>query len=250
MLATDLERERNQLTERNVSLQAEVNELRQQMQTLTLALEVEQRRHKYAVEDNAREHRQEVEDLRKELQVETARLQRENREALEALDRHHRAELDDERCQKSGELQLMKARLEAEQEGMHLAMQSKDLETQNIRAQAEQFKRDMDRERAMQEKLNARVSDLMAQNTALDEQVQMFRGQVRFLESDSKQQSDQFAHMEARMQEALKAAEEARQKLSMQLQECPFPRWASSGEQRRVLLFPDWYLLPFPIRQN
>jgi len=213
LAASDLERERDQLTERSASLQAEVNELRQQSQSLGLALEAAERRHQYAVEDKAREHRREAEDLRKELQVETERLQREYREALEALNRHHRAELDDERLQTTREMQAAKAKLEAEQQDRHLATQQKDRDMQDLWAKVEEVKGDLDREHTMKEKLSKTISELVTKNTALDEQVQTLRGQIHFLESDSKQQSEQFAHMEARMQEALKAAEESRQKL-------------------------------------
>jgi kinesin family protein C1 len=47
----------------------------------------------------------------------------------------------------------------------------------------------------------------------LEDRMRGLRAKIDFLESDSKQQSDSFASMEARLQEALRVAEEARQKL-------------------------------------
>lgn len=72
---------------------------------------------------------------------------------------------------------------------------------------------DLDRERNQKTHLQKQMDDLIGTNTTLESTVRSLQAQVHFLESDSKQQSDSFAEMEARMQEALATADEARQKL-------------------------------------
>jgi kinesin family member C1 len=176
-------------------------------------LETERRTHKYELEDKGREHRNELDQLRRELSDETDRLQRSQREALEAVERHYRVEIEDERSQKSREVQDLRTKLGSEQQDMHLAFQKKDREIEDMRSLLEDLKGDLDREQTLKKNLETSIGGLSASNVTLEARINSLRSHVEFLESDSKAQSDSFASMEARLQEALRSAEEARQKL-------------------------------------
>lgn len=184
----DLERERDRLANRNDLLQSELDSVRAQAQSLTLSLESEKRSVKYELEDMARDHRDENE-----------RLQRSHREALEALERHYRAELEDVRSHASKEVQ--DARSHASKEAQEVLSQLEDVRSQlqAVRSQLESAQSGLDREKTTR--------------MALDDRNRALRAQIEFLESDNKQQSDSFASMEARLQDALRVADEARQKL-------------------------------------
>ncbi|KAK0619337.1 P-loop containing nucleoside triphosphate hydrolase protein [Immersiella caudata] len=210
---SDLEREKQKLDNRNVQLQGELDSLQRQVVQLTLDLEGEQRKHKYNVEDMSREHRQALDELRRELKDETDRMQRTHREELEALERHYRAEMEDERSQKSRELQELRARLGAEQQDLSLAILGKEREIQDMRSQLESVKSDLDREQTIKGGLQKQIAEMSTTAMTLEDRNRALRAQIDFLESDSKQQSDSFAAMEARLQDALRIAEEARQKL-------------------------------------
>ena len=210
---TSLEKEREKTDEKNAMLEGEVEILRQQIQALTISLESEQRRHKYELEDKAREHRDELDQLRRELKDETDRLKREHREALDALERHYRVELEDERGQKTKEIQELRHKLGTEQQDMHLVLQGKDRDVQNMRVQLEEVKSDLDREQTIKGKLQYQIAEMSTTHLALEDRSRALRAKIEFLESGSKQQSDSFASMEARLQEALQLADEARQKL-------------------------------------
>ncbi len=82
-----------------------------------------------------------------------------------------------------------------------------------MRGQLEAVKGDLDREQTLKANMQQHVAELSTTNLTLENRARALRAQVDYLESDSKQQSDQFADMEARMQDALRSAEEARQKL-------------------------------------
>ncbi|ROV93085.1 hypothetical protein VSDG_07354 [Cytospora chrysosperma] len=211
--AGDLERERNRLDEKNTTQQSEIDSLRSQLATLTLDLEQERRSYKYDLEDKDRAHRDELDGLRKSLEEQTGRASRQHQEELEALKRHHRAELEDEKHQTARELEELRAKLGSEHEDMNLVLQGKDREIQAIRAEADVLNCDLDRERIQKGHLQKQIEELISTNTTLESTVRSLQAQVHFLESDSKQQSDSFAEMEAKMQEALVTAEEARQKL-------------------------------------
>ena len=208
-----MQRERQLLDEKNDRLRTELETVRQQYQTLTLTHEAQQRNHKYELEDRSREHRAEVDELRRELKDETDRLQRTHREALEALERHYRAELEDERTQKAREIQELRTRLGTEQQDLNSALLGKDREIQNMRSQLEAMQGDLDREQTIKGGLQQQMAEMSTTSMTLEDRNRALRAQIEFLESDSQQQSHSFAQMEARLQEALRIAEEARQKL-------------------------------------
>lgn len=187
--------------------------MRQQLQSLTLDLEQERRSYKYELEDKTREHRSELDQLRRTLEDQTDRLSRQHQEELDALKRHYRAELEDEKLQASREVEELRSKLGSEQDGLNLALHNKDREIQSTRAEMDVLSADLDRERVQKTHLQKQIDDLIGTNTSLEGTVRSLQAQVHFLESDSKQQSDSFAEMEARMQDALIAADEARQKL-------------------------------------
>ncbi|KUI52658.1 Kinesin-like protein klpA [Cytospora mali] len=211
--ASDLERERNRLDEKNTAQQTEIESMRNQLATLTLDLEHERRSYKYELEDKARAHRNELDELRKSLEDQTERANRQHQEEVEALKRHYRAEIEDEKQQSARGIEELKAKLGSDYEDMNLTLQGKDREIQAIRAEVDVLNCDLDRERTQKGHLQKQLEDIIGTNTTLETTVRSLQAQVHFLESDSKQQSDSFAQMEAKMQEALSAADEARQKL-------------------------------------
>lgn len=194
-------------------MQGELDGVRQQLQSLTLDLEQERRSFKYELEDRAREHRSELDQLRRTLEDQTDRLGRQHQEELDALKRHYRVELEDEKLQAAREVEELRSKLDSEQDGLNIALHNKDREIQSTRAEMDILNADLDRERIQKTHLQKQIDDLVGTNTSLESTVRSLQAQVHFLESDSKQQSDSFAEMEARMQEALVAADEARQKL-------------------------------------
>ncbi|TKW50638.1 Kinesin-like protein klpA [Colletotrichum tanaceti] len=210
---SELEAERDKLEDRNGNLQNEISSLREQMQTLTIESETAKRGHKYELEDEARKHRHELDELRRELKDESQRAEKSHREALDALERHFKAELDEERGHKAREIHDLRARLGNEQQDLHLTLQKKDTEVSEMRAVMETLKGDLDREQTLKKGLEASISELGASNVTLEAKINSLKSHVEFLESDSKAQSDSFANMEARLQEALKVAETAKEKL-------------------------------------
>lgn len=191
----DLERERDRLANRNDLLQSELDSVRAQAQSLTLSLESEKRSVKYELEDMARDHRDETE-----------RLQRSHREALEALERHYRAELEDVRSHAAKELQDARSHASKEAHELEDLRSRASKEVMDVRSQLQDV-------RSQLQDVRSQLESAQSERMALDGRNRALRAQIDFLESDNKQQSDSFASMEARLQEAVRIAEEARQKL-------------------------------------
>jgi kinesin family protein C1 len=176
-------------------------------------MEGEQRMHKYDLEDKLRAHKHEIDEIRRDLKGEDDQRKREHREALEAIERQYRAQLADEQSQKSREIQELRSKLGAEQQDMSLELLKKEREVQEMRSHLEALKSDLDREQTIKGALQQQVAEMSTTNMTLEDRMRGLRAKIEFLESDCKQQSDSFASMEARLQEALTVAEEARQKL-------------------------------------
>jgi kinesin family protein C1 len=220
LLASDLEREKQRLADQNSQLQSQLDlqrqdnySLQQEKQSMVVEMEAEQRRQKYDLEDKQREHKHELDEIRQQFKGEVDQLKREHREALEAMERHYRAELADEQTQRSKELQELRAKLGSEQQDMSLEMLKKEREVQEMRSHAEALKSDLDREQTIKGALQQQITEMSTTSMTLEDRMRGLRAKIDFLESDNKQQSDSFADMEARLQEALGVAEEAREKL-------------------------------------
>lgn len=216
----DLERERSRVQEKNEQLQdkneqlrEQIDDLNRQLQQLTMAIENERRSHTHALEDKSRDHRDELQQLRRELTDEADRIQKAAREAQEALERHYKVELEDMQTQKAREIQELRTRLGTEQQDLSIALQGKDREMDGLRSQMDGLRADLDREQSLKANLQRQMAEMNNTIIQLQKHNLTLKSQVEFLESDSKAQSDSFTSMEARLQEALRQAEEAKQKL-------------------------------------
>ncbi|KAI8291529.1 Kinesin-like protein klpA [Colletotrichum sp. SAR11_57] len=210
---SELETERDKFADRNESLHSELNSMREQVSKLTIESETEKRSHKYELEDEARKRRHEVEQLRRELRDEVARQEKSQSEALAALERHYKVMIEDERAKQGKEIEHLRVRLGNEQQDLHLNLQKKDREVSEMRAVIEGLKGDLDREQSLKKGLEATITELSSSTHQLQGRINSLTGQVDYLQSDSKAQSDSYTQMEARLQEALEQAEFAKEKL-------------------------------------
>jgi kinesin family protein C1 len=210
---SDLERDRTRAEEKNASLETELESLRERERILKHELEEEKRARKYDLLDQNREHQDSVDQLRREFSNEAERAQRAARETQEALERHYKVELEDQRMQKDREIAELRMKLGNEQQDLRLALEGKDREIDSMRTQMENLKSDLDREQTLRGSLQRQIAEMSTTSLALEDRIRAHKAQIEFLESDTKQQSDAFALMESRLQDALKAAEEAKQKL-------------------------------------
>lgn len=171
------------------------------------------RKHKAEIDDIARQHHTAIDDLSRELERLKTHEAHEHQQQIEALNRRHQQELRDEQQKREQELQSLRNKMGNEQQEAEIVLQKKDREMRDMRSEAEGVRSDLQREKALTGSLQTSISELSASNTTLEAKINSLRSQVEFLESDTKAQSDAFADMEDRLQDALKYAEEARQKL-------------------------------------
>jgi kinesin family protein C1 len=230
----------------NTTLQTDLDAARQKtdvlqekLLTATTNFDDQVRAHRIEIDDARRDHRSEIDQLRRRNDDEIERLLREHRtelrelerkssveleDRIRELERRNDAKLDEETSRRQREVQNLETQLATEHHHLNLALQKKDLEIQNMRGELEDIKGELDREQTLKVSVQKSLTDLREtlQKTGvessstiqtLESTVSSLRAKIQYLESGSKAQSDSYAEMESRLQEAIKSAEVSKQKL-------------------------------------
>ncbi|KAF9760775.1 hypothetical protein IL306_004119 [Fusarium sp. DS 682] len=220
----ELEGDREKLDLRNDALKSDLDAAREEGRQTRHEMEKQkweyqrqvddlERKHREKIDDMSRQHRIAVDELRRELDRLKEQETKDHEQKIESLTRLYHQELAEERQKKDREIQELRTRMGNEHQDMGMAIQKKDRELQEVNSQVEGLRGDLERERTLKNSLQTNIAELSAANTTLEAKINSLKSHVEFLESDSKAQSDSFASMEARLQEALRIAEEAQHKL-------------------------------------
>ncbi|KAL5601815.1 hypothetical protein FOVSG1_004772 [Fusarium oxysporum f. sp. vasinfectum] len=220
----ELEGDREKLDLRNDALKSDLDAAREEGRQIRHEMEKQkweyqrqvddlERKHREKIDDMTRQHKTAVDELRRELDRLKEQETKDHEQKIESLTRMYHQELAEERQKKDREIQELRLRMGNEHQDMGMAIQRKDRELQEVNSQVEGLRGDLERERILKNSLQTNIAELSAANTTLEAKINSLRSHVEFLESDSKAQSDSFASMEARLQEALRIAEEAQHKL-------------------------------------
>ncbi|KAF4500290.1 kinesin family member C1 [Fusarium agapanthi] len=220
----ELEGDREKLDLRNDALKSDLDAAREEGRQIRHEMEKQkweyqrqvddlERKHREKIDDMSRQHRTAVDELRRELDRLKEQETKDHEQKIESLTRMYHQELAEERQKKDREIQELRLRMGNEHQDMGIAIQRKDRELQEVNSQAEGLRGDLERERTLKNSLQTNIAELSAANTTLEAKINSLKSHVEFLESDSKAQSDSFSSMEARLQEALRIAEEAQHKL-------------------------------------
>ncbi|KAF4451133.1 kinesin family member C1 [Fusarium austroafricanum] len=220
----ELEDDRQKLDMRNDALKSDLDSAREEGRQIRHEMEKQkwesqrqmddqERKHREKIDDMSRQNREAVDELRRELSRLKEQDTKDHEQKVESLTRLYHQELAEERQKKDREIQELRTRMGNEHQDMGMAIQKKDRELQELNSQVEGLRGDLERERNLKNSLQTNIAELSAANTTLEAKINSLKSHVEFLESDGKAQSDSFARMEARLQEALRTAEEAQHKL-------------------------------------
>lgn len=210
---TELQQEREELVKRAGELNSDVGRYRDEAVELKRKVDDAEWRHSNELDRLRRDNERARDDLQRSMDGEMDRLRRTHREELEALERQYKAELEDERREKARQMEEAQRQMGTQQQDLRIDMLKKDGELSDLRSQLEGLKADVEREAAIKGTLQGSLAEMSAANVTMEAKANSLRSQIEFLESDSKAQSDSFAAMEARLQEANRVADEAREKL-------------------------------------
>ncbi|KAL9613315.1 MAG: hypothetical protein Q9167_002137 [Letrouitia subvulpina] len=212
-MITELEATRRQLLAENTALITELNNKKTELSASAIALEDFKRNSNITLEDLQRHHNRELEQAQWSAEEELHRLERRHAEETECLTRRRDTELSDERAQFKNAVQQLN---EKEQES-HVVAETKLVKQQEtlqaLDGELGRSKADLECERNMNSDLKVKLSEAASNAIRLEGSVRSLRAHIEFLESDNKSQSRAFADLDSRLQNAIKAVEEAKDKL-------------------------------------
>ena len=215
---------RTQMLEDKSTLKSEVEELKTKLHSTTVALEDSRRSHSLELDDIRRKHRNGTEDMREDYRRREEKYQRDAQDELEKLCRRHgseieelerklKTELEDDRTRRVREVEDLSMQLSQLRQNADIDASSRERESQNIKAEMNQLNTTIEQERIASKGLKEKLTQAASVTAQLEVDLEAARAKSRFLESDSQAQSQAFADLNARMQEAIESAAEANSKL-------------------------------------
>lgn len=219
----------------NETLLSDLNATKADLTASSIALEESKRQHHIELDDLQRQHRRDLEDSQRQAQVEISRL--ESRHVMECEDLKRRLDggLEEERVRHQQELQALTSagvKLQEEEKARHeqelqalasaeansheevqsqLQQQMKKVET--LEDELRKARNDAVCEQNLNNDLRIKLSEAASNAIGLESSNRSLRAHVEFLESDNKSQSHAFSDLDNRLQNAIQAAEEAKEKL-------------------------------------
>ena len=229
--ATELEIENSELKRLKLDLQRLVEEercakssalssleesMRKQMldtSSLKQAIDDQRRAHNIELDDLLRQKRRDVEDLRRDAEEETRRRDRAHLDELTEMKKKFEAVVEEEKDQRRKELHAMSSEGAMVQQKVEQDLAIKDKAMESLRNELEAAKLECCKEKDLTRNLKAKLSEASTNIITLESSLRSSKARVEFLESDNKSQSQAFADLEQRTQDAIRESEEAKAKL-------------------------------------
>ncbi|KAK5561873.1 kinesin-like nuclear fusion protein [Exophiala xenobiotica] len=209
----NLEQERKEITENMISLRCELETTKFRLEAAERSKYELQRDNEEEVEDIKRQHRIEFETVRQSHRQDTERLKEDHRAEMRELKKRLEEELENERTQRLQALSQLSTQGALEKQRHHMDIEAKEQEIKNISMEIERLKADLVREKMLNDDLRQNLSSASSNAAGMESARQALQAKIEYLESDSKSQSEAYATMEKRMNEALERATECEEKL-------------------------------------
>lgn len=208
-----LEQERRELTESMIALRCELDTTKYRLEAAERANHELKRDNEEEIETLKREYRIDSETMRQSHREDMDRLKADHREELRELKRRLEDELESERSQRIQALAQVSTQGAIEKQRHEMNLLAKDQEIKSIGKEVERLRADLEREKALNDELRQNLASAGSNALAMESSRQALQAKIDYLESDSKSQSEAYAEMERRMNEALERAAECEEKL-------------------------------------
>ncbi|KAI4257202.1 MAG: hypothetical protein L6R42_005803 [Xanthoria sp. 1 TBL-2021] len=192
---------------------AELRSCKSELTASSHALEDLKRSNKIQVDDLQRQHKRELEESRRQGQEEIFQSERKHTTEREDLKRKLELALEEERAHHRQELQTVTSVKAKSQEQVEAELERQRRQQECLEEELRKSRADLACERSLNSDLRTKVSESASTTISLESSIRSLRAHVEFLESDNKSQSNAFSDLDNRLQNAIKAAEEAKEKL-------------------------------------
>lgn len=204
---------RERLEASNATLQNELDVAKAQLTASATALDDSKRYHHITLDDIQRQHRRELEDKERDKDEEIRHIVRKHKDDLMDVKRQLEDALEEERVRRQKEVQSLTSEGAMSQQKVEIELEKQKKLAQSIQEDLDQSHADVTRERSLNHDLLGQLSEARANALKLETSMSSLRAHINFLESDNKSQSQAFADLETRMQNAIRSAAEANEKL-------------------------------------
>lgn len=210
---TKIEQERSSQTENMVSLRSENEMLKYRVQSLEESLAALRKEQLQQLDDLRRRQKEELEVARNEQRAEIERIKMDHREEIRLMKQRHQDELDHERTQKVEALSQVSTQGALDKQRHQMDIEKKEQEVSLVKQEVERINSALEREKELNDDLRKNLSSAGDTAASMETARQGLQAKIAYLESDSKSQSEAYAAMEKRMNEALQKAGECEEKL-------------------------------------
>ncbi len=160
-----------------------------------------------------RQHNRDLDDLRHNAETERRSLVRDHTENLADLRRTLENALEVEKINHQREVHALSTEGASSQREKEKELENQRSAFTALEKELDVLKTNVAYEREVNEQLRAKLAESATRETDLETSVRRLEGHIHFLESDNKSQSQAFADLEMRMQNAIQTAAEAMDKL-------------------------------------
>ena len=207
---------RAHLSSSNDTLQADLEATKTRLNKSSIDLEDAIRRHRLEIDDMKYQNRHEVDQASRSAEEESRDLARKHFNEMTELRRRLEETLEEERSHHRKDVQALTSEGALSKQRVEIELESKDRNLRAVQIELDQLKADLLHEQTLNSDLRSKLSGAASNVISLEATVQSLRNRIEFLESDSKSQSNAFADMEKRLQDAFQIAAEANDKLRVE----------------------------------
>ena len=212
-LREELEKMSKQLSEWELSTKRITRDHEHELSDVNKKLDELRRTHNIEVEELESKLRRNVSNAIQDAEVEKRRVERSHLDELEDLKRKLESTIEEERELRRKEVSALSSEGSLAQQKVEGQLEARAKELQLQREELDRAKEETLREKGIASKFKAQLDDANSTIVSSESTMRSLRAHVEFLESDNKSQSQSFADLEHRTQEAIREADEARAKL-------------------------------------
>ena len=229
---------RAQLSDNNAALQKELDAAKSSLSSSTIALEEAKRHHSYEVDDLKRQQRRDLDEACRnaKLEVEGAhrdakkvteesqrnavdeagRQERQHRDEVNTLRRQLEDAIEEEKIRRRNEIQSLSAEGALIQQKIEVELHQKERALKTMCDDVERSRADLLQERDLNQTLRLKLTETANNTVLLEASVRSMRARIDFLESDCKSQSQAFADLEQKTQDAIDEATKTNERLRIE----------------------------------
>ncbi|KAL8941667.1 MAG: hypothetical protein Q9211_001729 [Gyalolechia sp. 1 TL-2023] len=212
----ELDSMNTQLAASNETLLSNLNATKADLTASSIALEDTKRYHGIRLDDLQRQYSRDLEDFQRQAQDDVSQLER--RHALECDDLRRRLDvgLEEEKARHQQEMHSLNSAGAKSQEEREEQLERQRRQLEAVEDDLRKARTDVVCEQNVNSDLRIKLSEAASNTISLDSAIRSLRAHVEFLESDNKSQSHAFSDLDNRLQNAIKAADEAKEKLRVE----------------------------------